>query len=105
MAPMLRFGDLSISAFLDALASPEPTPGGGTAAAVAGSIGVALLMMVGLRFIVQQTRIGKAMRATSYNLSVAKLMGINTDFVIAFTFALGSALAAIARQPAEKVAG
>ena len=34
------------------------------------------------------------MRATSYNLSVAKLMGINTDFVIAFTFALGSALAA-----------
>ena len=46
MAPMLRFGDLSISAFLDALASPEPTPGGGTAAAVAGSIGVALLMMV-----------------------------------------------------------
>jgi formiminotetrahydrofolate cyclodeaminase len=43
---MPRFGDDSISAFLDALASPEPTPGGGTAAAVAGSIGVALLMMV-----------------------------------------------------------
>jgi formiminotetrahydrofolate cyclodeaminase len=43
---MPRFGDLSISAFLDALASPEPTPGGGTAAAVAGSIGAALLMMV-----------------------------------------------------------
>jgi branched-chain amino acid transport system permease protein len=36
------------------------------------------------------------MRATSYNLAVAKLMGINTDFVIAFTFALGSALAAAA---------
>jgi branched-chain amino acid transport system permease protein len=57
---------------------------------------VALLMMFGLRFIVQRTRIGKAMRATSYNLSVARLMGINTDFVIAFTFALGSALAAAA---------
>jgi branched-chain amino acid transport system permease protein len=55
---------------------------------------VALVVMLGLEFIVHRTRIGKAMRATSYNLSVAKLMGINTDFVIAFTFALGSALAA-----------
>jgi branched-chain amino acid transport system permease protein len=55
---------------------------------------VAVVVMVGLEFIVHRTRIGKAMRATSYNLSVAKLMGINTDFVIAFTFALGSALAA-----------
>src|SRR4051812_40317108 len=55
---------------------------------------VAVVVMVGLQFIVHRTRIGKAMRATSYDLSVAKLMGINTDFVIAFTFALGSALAA-----------
>jgi branched-chain amino acid transport system permease protein len=57
---------------------------------------VALAMMFGLHYIVHRTRIGTAMRATSYNLSVAKLMGINTDFVIAFTFALGSALAAAA---------
>lgn len=55
---------------------------------------VAVVVMFGLEFIVHRTRIGKAMRATSYNLSVAKLMGINTDRVIAFTFALGSALAA-----------
>ena len=55
---------------------------------------VAVVMMFGLEFIVHRTKIGKAMRATSYNLSVAKLMGINTDLVIAFTFALGSALAA-----------
>ena len=55
---------------------------------------VAVVVMFGLEFIVHGTRIGKAMRATSYNLPVAKLMGINTDFVIAFTFALGSALAA-----------
>ena len=41
-------------------------------------------------------KIGKAMRATSFNLSVAKLMGINTNLVISFTFALGSALAAAA---------
>jgi len=56
---------------------------------------VSLVVMVGLEFIVHRTRIGKAMRATSYNLNVAKLMGINTDRVIAFTFALGSALAAV----------
>jgi branched-chain amino acid transport system permease protein len=55
---------------------------------------VSIALMVGLEFIVHKTKVGKAMRATSYNLSVAKLMGINTDFVIAFTFALGSALAA-----------
>lgn len=57
---------------------------------------VAVIMMFALEFIVHRTKIGKAMRATSHNLSVAKLMGINTDFVIAFTFALGSALAAAA---------
>ena len=56
---------------------------------------VAIVVMFGLQFIVHRTRIGKAMRATSFNLSVAKLMGINTDYVIAFTFALGSALAAV----------
>jgi len=56
---------------------------------------VAILVMVGLEFIVHRTKIGTAMRATSFNLPVASLMGINTDFVIAFTFALGSALAAV----------
>jgi len=56
---------------------------------------VAIVVMVGLEFIVHRTKIGTAMRATSFNLPVASLMGINTDFVIAFTFALGSALAAV----------
>jgi branched-chain amino acid transport system permease protein len=56
---------------------------------------VAVVLMFALEYIVHRTRIGKAMRATSFNLSVAKLMGINTDLVIAFTFALGSALAAV----------
>jgi len=59
-------------------------------------IAVAVVVMFGLEFIVHRTRMGKAMRATSYNLAVAKLMGINTDRVIAFTFALGSAMAAVA---------
>ena len=43
---MSKFVDQPLSGFLDALASPEPTPGGGTAAAIAGAMGVSLLMMV-----------------------------------------------------------
>jgi formiminotetrahydrofolate cyclodeaminase len=43
---MPRFADLTVSAFVDALANTEPTPGGGTASAIAGAMGTALLMMV-----------------------------------------------------------
>lgn len=43
---MTTFADLSVTSFLDALASSEPTPGGGTASAVAGAMGASLLMMV-----------------------------------------------------------
>lgn len=43
---MPRFADQTISEFLEALSSPNPTPGGGTAAAVCGSIAVSLLIMV-----------------------------------------------------------
>jgi branched-chain amino acid transport system permease protein len=57
-------------------------------------LGVAILLMVLLNLIVNYTKTGKAMRAVSFNLDAAKLMGINTDRIIAFTFALGSALAA-----------
>ncbi len=55
---------------------------------------VSLLLMGLLQWIIFRTKMGKAMRAVSFNITSAKLMGINTDFVIAFTFALGSALAA-----------
>jgi branched-chain amino acid transport system permease protein len=54
---------------------------------------VALALMVALNVIVNYTKTGKAMRAVSFNLDAAKLMGINTDRIILFTFALGSALA------------
>jgi branched-chain amino acid transport system permease protein len=57
-------------------------------------IGVSALLMLGLEFIVQKTKIGKAMRATSEDYNTAALMGIDVNRVIAFTFALGSALAA-----------
>ena len=55
---------------------------------------VALILMVLLNVLVHYTKTGKAMRAVSYNLDAAKLMGINTDRIIALTFAVGSALAA-----------
>jgi branched-chain amino acid transport system permease protein len=54
---------------------------------------VSVLLMLGLQHLVFRTRIGTAMRAVSWNPQVAALMGINTDFVISFTFVLGSVLA------------
>ncbi|MCA1581314.1 MAG: branched-chain amino acid ABC transporter permease, partial [Acidobacteria bacterium] len=59
-------------------------------------IAVSFLLMILLRFFIQKTRTGKAMRAVSFNLDAAKLMGISTDRIIATTFAVGSALAAAA---------
>jgi len=56
--------------------------------------GVSVALMLVLQFIVYRTKVGTAMRAVSFNLNSAKLMGINTDAIIVFTFALGSALAA-----------
>ena len=53
-----------------------------------------LLLLVALTFIVQKTKIGTAMRAVSFNEKAAALMGINVNFIISFTFGLGSALAA-----------
>ena len=43
---MTRFADLTVAQLLSALASPDPTPGGGTAAALAGAMGTSLLVMV-----------------------------------------------------------
>lgn len=55
---------------------------------------ISLLLMVSLELVIFRTKLGKAMRAVSFSLDNAKLMGINTDRIIAFTFVLGSALAA-----------
>lgn len=59
-------------------------------------LGVTLLLLAALRFIVLKTKIGMAMRALSFSPEAAALMGVNTDAIISFTFALGSALAAAA---------
>ena len=57
-------------------------------------ITIAAILMVSLEFIVKKTTIGKAMRAVSEDYQTAALMGINVNQVVAFTFAIGSALAA-----------
>lgn len=56
---------------------------------------LALVLMGGLVFVVQFTKLGVAMRATAENYDVARLMGINIDRMIMLAFAIGSALAAV----------
>lgn len=55
---------------------------------------ITVILMVLLTYIVQKTKMGKVMRAVSFDTETAKLMGINADRVISFTFGIGSALAA-----------
>lgn len=55
-----------------------------------------IIIMVGLTWFTSNTRIGKSMRAVSEDRDAAQLMGINVNRTISITFAIGSALAAIA---------
>jgi len=55
-----------------------------------------IAMMGGLYFLIQKTKIGKAMRAVAEDKDVAALMGIDVDRIITITFALGAALAGAA---------
>lgn len=57
---------------------------------------LALFLMIALNRLIHLTRIGKAMRACAQNKVAANLMGIKTNHVIAVTFAIGSALGAVA---------
>lgn len=61
-----------------------------------GMFVVSLLLMLILVLVVSKTNIGLAMRASEQNIKAAKLMGINVDFIISFTFFLGGVSAAIA---------
>ncbi len=60
------------------------------------TVAACILITVGLTLLTQKTKLGKAMRAVSEDKSAAQLMGINVNRTIAATFAIGSALAAIA---------
>ena len=55
-----------------------------------------VLIMVGLTLFTGKTKMGKAMRAVSEDRAAAQLMGINVNQTISMTFAIGSALAAVA---------
>ncbi|MEK4186506.1 branched-chain amino acid ABC transporter permease [Paenibacillus odorifer] len=59
-------------------------------------LGTTVILMIILQYIVHRTKIGKAMRAVSFDMEAARLMGINVDRTISATFAIGSALAAAA---------
>ncbi len=60
------------------------------------TVAVCLLIMVVLTLFISKSKLGKAMRACSEDKGAAQLMGINVNRTISITFAIGSALAAIA---------
>ena len=60
------------------------------------TLGVTVVVMVALTLFVKCTRIGRAMIAVSEDKGAAQLMGININSIITITFAIGSALAALA---------
>jgi len=58
-------------------------------------VGFTAVLLFAMWYIVQRTKVGMAMRAVSFNEQAASLMGVNVNGIISFTFAIGSALAAI----------
>ncbi len=76
----------------------EPFHIGGAVISVTQVLIIAITAMVlaGLMFLVNRTKLGRAMRATAENPRVASLMGVRPDMVISATFVIGAALAAIA---------
>ncbi len=59
-------------------------------------LGISAVVIIALMFLLYRTRLGISIRALSMDSETVKLMGINVDGTIALTFAIGSALAAIA---------
>jgi branched-chain amino acid transport system permease protein len=81
-----------------ALLSTEPIAVGGAVISQTQVLLLALaaLSMGALVLLVEKTKMGRAMRATAENPRVAGLMGVNSNYVIVATFAIGAALAAVA---------
>jgi len=76
----------------------EPINLGGPVISVTQCIilGAAAAILAGLMWVVNHTRLGRAMRATAENPRVAALMGVKPDMVISATFVIGATLAAVA---------
>jgi branched-chain amino acid transport system permease protein len=68
-------------------------------------VSVTVVVLLLLTFIVTKTRQGKAMRATAQDQDGARLMGINVNRTISFTFALGGAMAGVAAALYEQAYG
>jgi branched-chain amino acid transport system permease protein len=59
-------------------------------------IGVSAVVMIGLNIFMKRSKLGKAMRATSYDPEAAQMMGMDVNRVVMVTFFIGSALAGVA---------
>ena len=55
-----------------------------------------IVAIVLLHLLIQKTKLGRAMRATFQNRDAAALVGVNIEFIYTFTFAIGTAMAALA---------
>jgi branched-chain amino acid transport system permease protein len=98
LANFVRNGNpLAYDEPLASLAQHSVTIGaGGVRAIQFAYLGASIVLTVGLWFLVQRTRLGRAMRAVSQDLTAARLMGINTDAVINRTFVIGGFMGGIA---------
>ena len=81
-----------------ALLPPDPIDLGGPVITVTQCLilGMTAVILAALMWLVNRTKLGRAMRATAENPRVAGLMGVKPDFVISATFIIGAALAAVA---------
>ncbi|HMO48454.1 MAG TPA: branched-chain amino acid ABC transporter permease [Rubrivivax sp.] len=80
------------------LLPPDPIDLGGPVISVTQILilGLTAVILAVLTWLVNRTKLGRAMRATAENPRVASLMGVKPDFVISATFIIGAALAAVA---------
>jgi branched-chain amino acid transport system permease protein len=80
------------------LLQAEPIQFAGAVITVAqiGILAVTAMSLAALSYLVNRTKLGRAMRATAENPRVAALMGVKPDFVISATFIIGAVLAALA---------
>jgi len=80
------------------LLPPDPIDLGGPVITVTQCLilGMTAVILAALMWLVNRTKLGRAMRATAENPRVAGLMGVKPDFVISATFVIGAALAAVA---------
>ena len=81
-----------------ALLPPNPIDLGGPVITVTQCmiLGLTVVLLLALMYLVNRTKLGRAMRATAENPRVASLMGVRPDMVISATFIIGAALAAVA---------